>query len=80
MSSLHKAVYQIALNPQLLRNIDQDTQPFMDKFNLSHYEVAALKSVLSNHKTWQHLLSSETLKRAVQNSGVEVWIPAGSDR
>jgi hypothetical protein len=75
MSSLHEVIYQIVLNPQILANLAQNSQAFMEQFNLYPSEVAALKSIPADQAALQLFLSPESLKRAVLDTGLYAWIP-----
>jgi len=75
MSSLSKVVYNIVSNPNTLIDLAQNPQILKDKFNLSHNEVVALKSIFSDHNSLHHLLSAETLKKAAQGLLEKAWIP-----
>ena len=77
MSSLHEVIYNIVSNPHLLARFEQHPQLAIEQFDLSPSEFVAIKSTLMEHKTWQHLLSIEALKRTAEAVAIEVniWIP-----
>lgn len=74
MNNLHKVIYQIVSNPNILTDFTQNSQKFMNKFDLSHNEMVSLKSVLVNHGTLQQLTSPETIKQATKSAMMSAWI------
>ena len=75
MGNLHNAVYHIVLDPQLLVDVRQNSQPFAEKFNLSAGEVCALLTFFTENITLHSLLSPETLKNATHKIIENIWVP-----
>ena len=75
MSSLHKVIYQMVLDPRLLVEFIQAPREFGDSFNLTCGEVQALTAISSDYNNFQLLLSPETIKSSVQDVLEKVWVP-----
>lgn len=75
MNKLHELIYQMTQTPHLISELYQNSQNIMDKFNLTHNEVAALKATLQYQP--QALLATANIQQAskTKDKKIElVWI------
>ena len=75
MSSLHKIIYQMALDPKLLVDFVQAPREFGESYKLTGGEIQALTAISLDYNSFQLLLTPEAVKTTVRDVLEQVWVP-----